>query len=337
MRIALLLTLVLVCGCFAEQFVLDGGSFSPASEIIAPEELALSRITHFATKGEREQLDVAIEDYAARYPELTGADWVLYVDAERKLAVGNIDKAEPLFEKVADDYPLSRYVGQVMEGMYSCGRQYLAGKKRRVLKLFKVSAYDEGEAIMRNLIERSPDSFLAKRAYLALAESFEQRREYIKAYNVWVEVSTRWPTGTEGRNSLLEMARNMHQAYLGTRYDATTLRSAIGYYGQFAERYPSEAERLEVDKAIKLAIEQMADKTYAIAVQYMRVQDYESAIAYFNVIEEKWPESPLAAEARKLIADSNKELAYLADNPREKPENRNLIWRFMHFFEFEVK
>jgi len=337
MRIALLLTLFVVCGCFAEQFVLDAGGFSPAGEVIAPEELALSQITHFASKGQREQLDVAIEEYEAGYPELAGADWSLFADAERKLVAGNIDKAEPLFEKVADDFPLSRYVEPAMEGMYSCGRQYLAGKKRRVLKLFKVSAYEEGEAIMRSLIERVPDSFLAKRAYLALAESFEERREYIEAYNVWVEVSTRWPTGAEGRDSLLEMARSMHQAYLGTRYDATTLRSAVGYYGQFAERYPSEAERLEVDKAVKLAIEQMADKTYSIAVQYMKVQDYESAIAYFNVIKDKWPESPLAAEAEKLLTRCGEELAYLSDNPREKPENRNLIWRFMHFFEFEVK
>ena len=83
----------------------------------------------------------------------------------------------------------------------------MAGRKKTIL-LFWVSAFDDGVKIMEKISDRTGTADIAKKALLAVAKSYEKRKQYNEAYLKWSEISMRWPAGEIARDALLAMARN---------------------------------------------------------------------------------------------------------------------------------
>jgi outer membrane protein assembly factor BamD (BamD/ComL family) len=187
-----------------------------------------------------------------------------------------------------------------MEREFQMGVALLAGYKIPLLKIFRVKGYDEGVKTMEKLADRAGNAPIAQQSLIAVARHYEKRRKFREAYDTWADIGSRWPTGELGKESLLNMARDMHSSYRGPRYDASGQPTAKGYYETFKMRYPEDARAIGVDAIITQITEQMAYKQLSIAKYYERTKSKTAATLYYDLVaaDYKGTSSGQAAQAK---------------------------------------
>lgn len=263
--------------------------------------VAVSEIKKLVDMGETRAVGQAIEQLKKDFPEIAGADLDAFLEAEVLFCGGTLSKAERAYEKVLSGYPQSELYEAVLDRQFSIGTAYLGGQKRRVLGIFKMRRYAEGERIMEKISERRGDSPIARRAALAIVESYEKRGKFIDAFDKWSGISSRWPTGQIGKDALLGMARCKHAAYRGPKYDSTHLVSAKSYYERFKLRYPQDAEEMDIDGRLKQIDEQLAYKQFGIGEYYHKAKNKQAGNLYYQMVLDNWPESTAAKMARERM------------------------------------
>lgn len=263
--------------------------------------LAVAEIKKMVNMGETKAVGRAIEQLKKDFPEIAGADLDAFLEGEVLFCGGKLSKAERAYEKVLSEYPQSELFEAVLDRQFAIGTAYLGGQKRRVLGIFKMRRYAEGERIMEKISERRGDSPIARRAALAVVESYERRRKFVDAFDKWSGISSRWPTGQIGKDALLGMARCKHAAYRGPRYDSTHLVSAKSYYERFKLRYPRDAEEMDIDERLKQIEEQLAYKQFSIGEYYHKAGNKQAGNLYYQMVLDNWAESTAAKMARERM------------------------------------
>jgi outer membrane protein assembly factor BamD len=171
---------------------------------------------------------------------------------------------------------------------------------------------------MERITDRAGDAPIAKKAAVAVAKSYENRRKFNGAYHKWSEVSSLWPTGPLGKDALLGMARCKHAAYIGPRYDASNLVSAKSYYENFRVRHPGDAAKIDVDGRLKQINEQLAYKQFSIGRYYQKTGNEQSANLYYRMVLRNWPDST-AAKMAKTAMDAGKSSDKKGKNGKRMP------------------
>lgn len=251
----------------------------------------IKRLVNLGKAGEAEKKFVQLKK---DFPEIVGRDLDAFMKGEMLFAGGKFVKAVRSFDEFLAKYPDSELYGAALDREYAIATAFLAGEKKTVLGIFRIKGYDEGEKIMEKISDRAGDAPIAERAMVAVARSYEKRKKFIEAYHKWSEISYRWPTGDVGKESLLSMARCKHAAYRGPGYDCSNLVSAKSYYEDFKQRYPSDAEKLDVDGKLKQIVEQLAYKQFNIGQYYKRTGSVQPANFYYQMVQDNWPGSTAA-------------------------------------------
>ena len=262
-----------------------------------PYLLALSRIKQHLSSGDADAVLNALESVKADFPDLAGGDLDDFIAAEKIYAKGNLGKAARQYKDFLDKWPDSTLQPAVVERYFSVGAAFLQGQKRRFIGFLRLPAFDEGVAIMRDIADRSGNAPIALRALQVTAENQERRKQFIPAYHTWAEISSRWPTGAEGRDALLRMARALHASYDGPDYDVSVLHSAAVYFEDYIMRYPQIAEELNLAQMLTTITEQVAYKHYEVGFYYERVGETATAHDYYNDVMTQWPGTAAARMA----------------------------------------
>jgi outer membrane protein assembly factor BamD (BamD/ComL family) len=223
-----------------------------------------------------------------------------FIKAEMLFCQGKFSKAVRSYDKFLDEYPGSALFDAALDRQFAIATAFLAGQKRPILKVFKIRGYAAGARIMERISDRTGDAIIAMKAAVAVAQSLEKRGKFTEAYEEWLDISSRWPTGQIGKDALLAMARCKHAAYRGPKYDVSNLNSAKSYYENFRLRYLKDAEKIDVDKILKQIDEQLAYKQFSIGEYYQKTGSKQSANLYYQVVVDDWPESKAAKMAKKM-------------------------------------
>ncbi len=273
---------------------------------------AAAEIKSLVERGECRAAKKAIKQLKNDFPEVAGREFDAYMKAELLFCEGKFDKAARAYNNFVVEHSRSELYDAALERQYSIATAYLHGRKKHVLKIFKIRGYAEGVRIMERVSERAGNGPLAVKALVAIAESFEKRSKWEEAYARWSEVSSRWPSGETGKEALLKMAQCKHAAYRGPEYDGAPLVSARSYYENFRLRYPEDAQRLGVDEKIKQIDEQMAYKELKTGQYYESVGKETPAKLYYQMVKDTWPQTEAAKIAneklnQKLKAEGEKQ------------------------------
>ncbi|MHC4644516.1 MAG: outer membrane protein assembly factor BamD [Planctomycetota bacterium] len=269
-----------------------------------------------------------------------GRDWKLLSDESRKAFVkaeklqrkGKLTKAAGSYDKFLKDCdPKSELYALALERQFSIAEKLLAGRKIRVLGIFKMKGYAYGIRIMDGITERAgleDANGIGIRAARAVALCYEDRAKrdkgyYELAYLKWLEIfeafNTRAPMALPPardqmteilKQALLAMARCKQLQYNGPKYNASTLTgrtlkktkrrfdNARSCYEEFIIRYPGDAQKLNIDEQIRQLDEQLAQKDFATAQYYQKHNNKQAANLYCQMIMRDWP----GTEAAKLAA-----------------------------------
>jgi TolA-binding protein len=259
-----LLLLLAACCCQAETLRLkpEGQWQNLAGDPQGQYILALSDVKQKLNAGSKGEALEALKKLKTDFRELAGPDLDAYIEAETLYAKRNWSKSTKKFQEFVKAWPESPFYDSASERLFSIGTAFLHGQKRQVLWVIWLPAFDEGVKIMRDLADRAGTGPMALRSLTVLAETYENKKEYPEAYEVWSEVVDKWPTGEIGEKALLRMAQCLHAAYKGPNYDASWLISAKAYYEDYRNRYPDKARQINADETIGMIVEQQAYKNY---------------------------------------------------------------------------
>lgn len=265
--------------------------------------LAVSHFKTLVAEGKANEAENAAVEIKENFPDMVGPEFDAFAQADLLYAENDYDAAVRAYRSFLDTYPNSELYQAGLERLYDIGTAFVMGQKQKRLAILFLSAYEEGADILEEVADRAGDAPIAKRAMITLAESYEQREEYLDAYQTWATISSRWPMGELGRESLLSMAQTMHASYKGPKYDAANLIAARDYYEDFQLRYPQVSEEIGVYEQVTMIQEQKAYKDYMVAKYYQRTDSLESARYYYDSIIREWPMSAAAQLAKREFRD----------------------------------
>lgn len=282
--------------------------------------MAISQIKEQIDTGQVKAAQQSVAAFKEQFPEFSGPELDGFMSGEVLYAEGKWVKAVHKYDEFLDTWPESKLFESVLERQYSVAIGFLNGEKRRVMKILKLNGYDEAEKIMHRIAELTGDAPIAKRGLVAIAESLEERKKFLDAYEAWSDVATRWATGEMGQIALLGMARSLHSAYHGPDFDASSLASAQSYYENFRLRYPDAAVEYDIDGKIKMIDEQLAYKEFMTGEYYYQTSSMTAADLYYRRVIEKWPESSAAkmATGKLEMIDSAQQTGIKAE-PEKDP------------------
>lgn len=259
--------------------------------------LAISELRQTLASGEPKDVLAAMDTLKAEHPDMTGGDVDAFLTAETAYAKRNLGQAGKRYKEFLEAWPDSPLQTLAMERYFSIGAAFLQGQKRVFLKILRLPAFDDGVAIMQTIADKAGNTPISLRALTTLAENQERRKKFIDAYYTWAEIVSRWPTGVEGQNALLRMARALHTSYNGPDYDASAIKSARSYFEDYRLRYPQMAQQLRLDETITLIDEQLAYKTYQVGYYYERAENARGAAVHYDQTQAHWPGTSAAQMA----------------------------------------
>ena len=275
--------------------------------------LAVAQIKKLVVTGQAEQAGEAFDKLKKDFPAISGPDLDAFIEGELLFCKGKFTKAVRAYDKFLRKHPESELYEAALDREFAIATAFLAGQRIRVLGIFKMKGYASGVKTMERISDRAGDAPIAKKAAVAVAKSYEKRRKFNGAYHKWSEISSRWPTGTIGRDALLGMARCKHAEYQGPKYDASNLVSAKSYYENFRLRYPEDAAKIGIDGRLEQINEQLAYKLFSIGRYYQKTGNEESANLYYRMVIRDWPDSKAAEMAKEEI---NQELKIKKQNDK---------------------
>ena len=264
--------------------------------------LRVAEIKKLVDAGKPDKVKKAVKQLKKDFPGVAGKDFDSFMEAEVLLAGGKLTKAVKQYDDFLDKYPISPLKDAALNRQFEVATEFLAGRKKTILMVFRVSAFDDGVKVMEKISDRTGTADIAKNALLTVAHSYEKRKQYNEAYLKWSEISTRWPTGQIAKDALLAMAKNKYAAFRGPVYDGSSLISAKTYYENFKLRYPEEAQELKVDDILTRISEQLAEKNLLIAKYYDRTGSAGPANMYYQMVVDNWPNTKAAQMAKEKIS-----------------------------------
>jgi outer membrane protein assembly factor BamD (BamD/ComL family) len=286
--------------------------------------LAASDAKQYVATGKTGKAQKAYAQIKRDFPAIAGEDFDAYVKAEILYSKHKYFEAATAYDNFLEEYPKSPFFNSAIEREQQISTAYLNGQKRPVLKIFRVSAYEEGTDIANKIADRAGDAPAAKRALHTLAQTDEKRGAYEEAYKAWSSIAARWPTGEMGQESLMGRARSLERAYKGPLFDGKVLESSRSYYAEYLQRYPESSQRLELGGKLPEIDEKLSEKELLVANYYARTGSYASAEMYYEHIMNTWPSCAAAKTSEEKLPGIKKEIEKRAQMANQK---KKINWK----------
>lgn len=269
--------------------------------------LAVAEIKKLIDEGRCKAAQKEFDRLKKDFPEIEDSVLSAFVNGEILRCKGKLVKAVWSYNKFLNAWNSdSELYAHALERQYRIAEQFLAGRKKTVLGVFKIKGHAQGIRIMEGISWRDgldEPNGIVLRAAETVAKSYEERGEFDLAHLKWLQIFETYDDilGTYSRprrttlppliakvhkEALLSMAQAKYNAYKGPEYDTSDLigqdlsgkgryDSAKGCYIEFKARYPEDAEEIGVDQILKQINKRLARKQLTIAQHYQKTHDYQ--------------------------------------------------------------
>ena len=253
-------------------------------------------------RGEVEAARAMLAAWMTQYPDSPLRPQALFAQADVELQAGEYLEAHRLYEALLDEYPGGELFDPAIKREIVIAEVFLAGKKRKLWKIFRVSAYDEAIDILDRIInERAPRTELVEQALKIKADYHFRQGDFEQAEREYARLAQEFPTGRYHPMALLLSAQAALASFPGTRFDDAALVEAEERFGDLKRRYPEMAEREGVDQILAGIRERRAQKQYEIARFYQRTGHPAAAGYHYRLILRSWPDTTWGAQAEALL------------------------------------
>jgi len=287
------------------------------------------------------------------FPEITEQDLDIFIEAELLLCEQKFTKAVGNYNDFLDKGHQDNILyNAALDRLYQIAEDFLDGRGKTVLGIFKIKGYAEGVRIMKSINKRVIGRPIGMHALVAVAESYEEREKFNEAYFAWLNIYNELENKSEFESefekqiykpvlsrvegqALRSMARCKHMLYKGPKYSASNLDTARSYYEKYRSYLETEyakedkieeidkifKEIEEVDEMVKKINGQLAYKDFYIGQYYQKTDNNLSANLYYQMIIDNWYKkfkSQYPEDAEEIGPDEI--LKYINEQPTDPPD-----------------
>jgi len=180
--------------------------------------------------------------------------------------------------------------------------------KNRKQKVWKGMLWLSGKEEALQMLDRIIDDYAretptAEHALRIKADYHYLNGEFQEAEQSYARLVREFPRGRYQKIAMLRSGQSALARFPGVEFDDADLLEAEIYLADFQQRYPDDATDNDVPQIISNLRERRAEKDFRVGRFYERTKSPDAAIFYYRQIEERWPATIWAAEARnRLVA-----------------------------------
>jgi outer membrane assembly lipoprotein YfiO len=237
------------------------------------------------------------------------------------VADSNLYEALFDYEYVIRLYPASEQFFTALEREVDIADLYAQGKKRRVLGIFRFTAYGEAEELYIRTQERAPGSTVGERASLTLADFYFRRGNMTSAAEAYDLFLINYPQSTRREWAMLRLIQSNLATFKGPQFNPTGLIDAGARIRMFRKEYPAAAERLGADALLVRIDESLALKAYYVGKWYERRGDEVAAAFSYRQLLRDYPQTAAAEAAMARLEQLAVPTLQLPQAP--KPESQD--------------
>ena len=303
---------VIVCGllagaslAYADQVEQEwrGGQWVAAAQPAkgAPAgELAILR--QLMERGKYSTVVSKAKDFLKAYPDAPQREEVYVLAGQAEINRGRYWQAYGWYTKQLNEYPAGLYSQRAFHREYLIADAFLQGKKRIFLKIFRLSATDEGIEICNRVADQTPGSELAQKSLMRVGDFHYWKHDFPEATVAYDKFIRAFGSSDRAVYATLQAAKSTQYDFRDVRYDVTPLLEAQQRYEAFAQRYPSEARKEGVAQAIETIVESQAQDDFQTARYYERTHKPGPAMYYYRQVIKRFPNTQHASQAQSALA-----------------------------------
>jgi outer membrane protein assembly factor BamD len=201
------------------------------------------------------------------------------------------------YQHVIEAYPHAKNREEIIKRQYEIGMLFFEGRKAKMLGLAVLPATDKAIEIFEQVIVNSPYGEYADKSLFKVGEAYKKTNRFAEAALAFQRLVEEYPSSELAQKANYEVAQCGYLASLGYSYDQEITDAAIDKFRDFIEDADSEELTQQAKDSLRKLKDKKAEGLYDTAKFYEKTGKYNSAILYYKELADKYPESPLAADA----------------------------------------
>jgi outer membrane protein assembly factor BamD (BamD/ComL family) len=251
------------------------------------------------------EYDQAVEQadkFLKRYRGDPLREEVLSLAGDAEMGQGSHWSAYKRYERQLKEFPNGPRVERALGRELEIAKAFLAGKKRPMLKVFRIPAAGDGIEILHRIAERAPGTEQAELALLAVGDYYFDKSDWPAAIDAYDGYLGLFPKSPRAVHAELRSAEALRTSYLGPQWDETPLIEAEQRYKAILQRYPSAAATAGVANILQEIRSARARKQYTIARFYLRTGKKDAAEHYFKLAVAEYSGTTWAERAAQELS-----------------------------------
>jgi len=261
----------------------------------------LAVIRRHVKQGQDKKAIKAVKKFLKAYPRHKSAEEAMMLAGRAEMNRRRYYQAFEWYEKQLVRFPAGTYSERALRREFDIAERFLGGEKRVVLKIFRISAEDEGLEILSRIAGHAPGSAIAEKAMLRIADHQFSKSRYIEAADAYDRFLQLFGKSAKAPYAALQAARSIYASHHGVQFDETPLIEAELRFRNFASQYPNEARKAKVSSILKQISDARAKKLYDTARFYERTDRSKAAVFYYRRLAKEYPKSIWARQGRENL------------------------------------
>lgn len=216
---------------------------------------------------------------------------------------GKIEKAVEEYQKMAETYPYSPDISEVIEAEYRLGDMLLNREGGDVWQKIATyeGNYERAARIFEQAIKISPFNPRAPEMQYKSGEAYLKAKKYEEAAAQYKKVLDNYKESEWVAEATFKLGLCAEAQSLDTLRDQAKTEEAIQWFSEYLKKYPGGDKTKEVKERLAILLDKKARKIYECGEYYQKDGDKESALIYYRRLLRDFPETAWAAKAREKL------------------------------------
>jgi outer membrane protein assembly factor BamD len=269
---------------------------------------ALDSMNKARTAEEKGSQGSAISTYlkvAKKYPNSVYAPEAYYRAAKLRLARKEYVKAFETFQEIVARYPNTKRFNEVIGEQYRISSALLDGARNRSWGWFPgFRAREKSIGYFETILVNAPYSDYAPLALMNIARGHQRLGNSPEAIDALDRMINTYPQSLLTPDAYLKIAQTHAKLVDGPYYDQAATKEAITYFTDFMLLFPADPNIGQAEKGLDGMKTMLAESKMKIGDFYFYKRDnYVAARVFYNEAITAYPESEIAARAKKKLTD----------------------------------
>ncbi|MDR1012024.1 MAG: tetratricopeptide repeat protein [Opitutaceae bacterium] len=272
---------------------------------------------------EKEDPRKAIKTYervGKRYSNSIYAPEAMYRAATLRFEQRKFPKAFDDYQVVVSRYPNTTRFDQIIGEQYSIAAAYLNGARGHFLWIFPgFTNREKAIQYFETVLFNAPYSEYAPLCLMNIAAGHQRLGNTEEGLYALDRLINNYSGSTLTPEAYIRIADTYASLVDGPYYDQGATKEAITYYEDFMILYPGDVHIVEAEKGLNNMKKTMAESKIKIADFYFKRRgNYKAARVFYNEAITVFPDSEIAAVARKRLAEVETAAAKATETPKKK-------------------